>query len=129
MKCQHCLLQQRPKCSTCEGGSRKGREFCSPEPQLWGWGQSCSTAHEEIKQSHKNPSLSHLCGSHCAAHVSRACQDIFRPLELNWKNVGELCNYNHNIYSGLYYCSAGGGENEGQQREQYLHSYQSKLWG
>ena len=36
--------------------------------------------------------------------------------------MGELCNYNHNLYSGLYYCNAearqGGGENKvkGQQK-------------
>lgn len=35
---------------------------------------------------------------------------------------GELCNYNHNLYSGLYYCNTkarqGGGENKvkGQQK-------------
>lgn len=50
------------------------------------------------------------------------CQDVIRPLELNWKNVGELCNYNHNLCSGLHYCNAnarqGGGENKvkGQQK-------------
>lgn len=30
--------------------------------------------------------------------------------------MGELCNYNHNLYSGLYYCNAkarqGGGKNK-----------------
>jgi len=45
-----------------------------------------------------------------------------RPLELNWKNVGELCNYNHNLSSGLHHCNAkarqGGEDNKvkGQQK-------------
>lgn len=48
--------------------------------------------------------------------LSGACQDIIRPLELNWKNVGELCNYNHDLCSGLQRCGAKAKQGEGRSK-------------
>lgn len=59
--------------------------------------------------------------------VSRACQDVIRPLELNWQNVGELCNYNDNLYSGPYYCHAkarqGGEQAQGTAERRSVYTY------
>lgn len=123
-KCQHCLLfwKEEPK-ATCEFGSRKGREFCAPEPQLRGCAQACTAHHAEMKQGLGDTRAPRYNTRVAPIVLSRmSCQDVIRPLELNWKNVGELCNYNHNLCSGLHYCNAnarqGGGENKvkGQQK-------------
>lgn len=97
---------------------RRSREFCSPQPHLGGCGRSRSAHPEELKGDPRAPLLitTLLRLPIVLSGLSGACQDIIRPLELNWKNVGELCNYNHNLCSRLQHCGAKAKQGEGKSK-------------